>query len=261
MKQEAVDPRISHANRHTAINVQGSNTMKAKMSVIAVAVAASVSGAGYANEVSLFDVSGGPTLAYEATSTIAAVSLQGIMPNPDWEALAKGGPETTIYLGGDIQNIDVAQVALDLTFSFVDFKEVSWLDTFEAGGNVISNQGPAGQSFTVRYMAGEKIDIKFTSQMAGEATPRSVANGSNGYYPTISDPSQLNFAALRVSGGLWYLGLEDGLVDESNGPDYDDLIIRVDAKLVEVPEPGSMALLGLGAVGVGLTRMKRKQSA
>jgi hypothetical protein len=31
--------------------------------------------------------------------------------------------------------------------------------------------------------------------------------------------------------------------------------------LVEVPEPGSMALLGLGAVGVGLTRMKRKQSA
>jgi hypothetical protein len=40
--------------------------------------------------------------------------------------------------------------------------------------------------------------------------------------------------------------------------DLDDYVIRADVKALPVPEPGAMALLGLGAVGVGLTRLKRR---
>ncbi|MDH4257121.1 MAG: PEP-CTERM sorting domain-containing protein, partial [Gammaproteobacteria bacterium] len=116
-------------------------------------------------------------------------------------------------------------------------------------------------SFTVTYMPGDDVGFTFTSQAADEAVARVVNNDSNQYVANITNRNQLNFAALKVRSGLWLLGLEDGLVDENNGPDYDDLIILARAEVVDVPEPGSIALLGLGAVGVGLTRLRRKQSA
>lgn len=235
--------------------------MKTKMSALALALAASMSGGAFAVEIALSSDTS-TALVYEDTLSVSTVALQGIMPNPDWQALVENeGALTPVYLGGDVVRDFTIPMTVDVTFSRVHWDEAAWTDTFRIGDNVISNKIAGDQSFTVRYSQGDQFDFSFTSQAPGEATPRVVTNGSNQVANFVDNANQLNFAALKVRDGVWLLGLEDGLEYEPNGADYDDLIIRVEAKLVDVPEPGSLVLMGLGAIGVGLTRMKRRQEA
>ena len=54
-----------------------------------------------------------------------------------------------------------------------------------------------------------------------------------------------------TSGTSAYLGLSDGAT--STDQDYQDLVVQVS----EIPEPGTMALLGAGLLALGLIRRRK----
>ena len=190
--------------------------------------------------------------------SVAQAALQGILPNPDWDAL---GATTALALGSNILKV-IDRSRVEITFSFI-YTEAAWYDEFIVGGNKITNRGGADQQFTVEYDFGDTLDFAFTSLAGDEATPRRVANGANQFVADVQDRDELNFAYVDLGDGQFLLGFEDGLVEEPNGSDWDDLVIKGQARItaIEVPEPGPLTLLGLGVVGVVLTRIKRRQAA
>lgn len=142
----------------------------------------------------------------------------------------------------------------EVVFTMVGY-EAGW-DNYlgtSATGEHIYNKGGAGQAFTVSAAVFNPVDFFFDVR---PDTPwqMSVANGDN-IAPCAMASCAPNFWlgwVDGIEGGDVWIALDDG----GAGPDdnHDDLVVR--ARVVSVPEPGTISLLVLGLMGLLVARKR-----
>ncbi|WP_019531037.1 PEP-CTERM sorting domain-containing protein [Dasania marina] len=188
---------------------------------------------------------------------VAALSF-----NANAALMVDGGTDMAVVANNDLvtgtYNIG-GNLKFDDMYSAVKFtylgKEAAYNNDFNAYGNSLNNIGNSvGDSFTASNVG----TTGATDQLMGfnfysNSVTAGIANGANQPYNSFQ-----SFAIMLdyTFGGVFY----DAVLlfdDSGHGPDdnHDDMVIGVN---VYVPEPGSIALLGLGLVGLGLSRRKQK---
>ena len=186
-------------------------------------------------------------LATAVTANADLITLTGSIDQAFVPADDDYGYSGGIYLGREVH----LNQESDVTFTAV-FSESSYQNAFISIGGVLYDNVIDGATTTER-LGGGLIPFSFLVQDTGLG----VSNGVNQQAWEETGP-QPHFAVSEVleDGNSWLIGLQDD--GNSIDYDFDDFVLRMTVEPVNVPEPMPAMLLGLGLIGVGLTRLKKR---
>lgn len=142
-----------------------------------------------------------------------------------------------------------------LTFTYLG-KEAQDNNQFYWNNNLVfdENNSPDDTFSTIFYGG---MDELLTFSFVNGNNVEVFNDGANGSQRNVpSDPkSSVNFNLFSVSEDYFLISFDDGWSGDDN---HDDMVIAVRAS--KVPEPGTLALLGLGLAGIAV-RMKGRKKA